>query len=126
MTKINIITRLNFKVIINVAFLVKQLFVSICNFENPGLFHLCALEVPRAITEPKPVVDLHKFKHPNDEQLRLLVISSNSNLPSVLFGLIYTTVVLYAGGWPFSSCKSPMQVSTAGVSNSLRSYPGRL
>ena len=41
--------------------------------------------------EPKPIVELHTFRHPADEQVRLSYrynyTSSNNNLPSVLFGL---------------------------------------
>ena len=36
--------------------------------------------------------------------------------------LLYTALILYAGGRPVPSCKSPMQGSMVGVSNSLRSY----
>ena len=37
----------------------------------------------------------------------------------------FTDMVLYAGGRPVPSCKSPMQASMVGVSNSLWNYPSR-
>ena len=42
----------------------------------------------------------------------------------MICGVLYI-MVLYAGGWPFPSCKSPMQALRVGVSNSLRSYFSR-
>ena len=53
------------------------------------------------------------------------IFSNYYNLQSVHFELLYTALVLYAGGRPDTSCKSPMQASMVGVSNSLRSYPSR-
>ena len=36
-----------------------------------------------------PIVECKHFRHPADEQLRILDISSNNNLPSVLFDFIF-------------------------------------
>ena len=36
------------------------------------------------LMEPKPIVELHTFWHFTEEQLRLIDISSNNNLPSAL------------------------------------------
>ena len=47
------------------------------------------------------------------------------HLQSVRFELLYTALVLYAGGRPVPSCKSPMQAFRVGVSNSLWNYPSR-
>ena len=47
------------------------------------------------------------------------------NRPGILKSLICTTLVLYAGGWPFIPSKSPIRAYMVGVSNSLRSYPSR-
>ena len=70
---------------------------------------------------------LQKFSiHYKSYTLQKFMFRSHIYLKSVPFELLYTTLVLYAGGWPFSSCKSPMQTSMVGVSNSLRSYPSRL
>ena len=51
--------------------------------------------------------------------------SNYNNLQSVYFELLCTALVLYTGGQPVISCKSPMQASMVGVSNSFRSYPSR-
>ena len=53
------------------------------------------------------------------------IFSNYYNFQSVHFELLYTALVLYAGGRPVPSCKSPMQASMVGVSNSLWSYPSR-
>ena len=53
------------------------------------------------------------------------IFSNYYNFQSVHFELLYTALVLYAGGRPDTSCKSPMQASMVGVGNSLRSYPSR-
>ena len=36
------------------------------------------------LMKPKPIVELHTFWHFTEEQLRLIDISSNNNLPSAL------------------------------------------
>ena len=36
-----------------------------------------------------PIVECKHFRHPADEQLRILDISSSNNLPSVLFDFIF-------------------------------------
>ena len=65
-------------------------------------------------------------RDPTDEQLQHSYNFSNYyNLQSVFFELLYTALVLYAGGQPVPSWKSPMQASVVGLSNSLRSYPSR-
>ena len=43
--------------------------------------------LPKKCVWPNNVIVMHNLKYPTDEQLRLLDISSNNNLPSVLFEL---------------------------------------
>ena len=43
--------------------------------------------LPKKCVWPNNIIVMHKLKYPTDEQLRLLDISSNNNLPSVLFEL---------------------------------------
>ena len=43
--------------------------------------------LPRKCVWPNNFIVMHNLKYPTDEQLRLLDISSNNNLPSVLFEL---------------------------------------
>ena len=43
--------------------------------------------LPKKCVWPNNIIVMHNLKYPTDEQLRLLDISSNNNLPSVLFEL---------------------------------------
>ena len=43
--------------------------------------------LPKKCVWPNNIIVMHNPKYPTDEQLRLLDISSNNNLPSVLFEL---------------------------------------
>ena len=54
-----------------------------------------------------------------------IFFSNYYHLQSVHFELSHTALGLYAGGRPVPSCKSPMQASMVGVSNSLWNYPSR-